>query len=85
MGCGTRRFGNSTEGFVAHAQKMAGLFAICIVIWAATGFGGFWPGWVLLFGGLSLGNHARRVYGGRRDDELDTRYDPDFDSEYERL
>jgi hypothetical protein len=66
---------------------MAGIFAVCVAIWAVSGFGTFWPLWVLLFGGLSLGRHARRVYGGRRDDELDRYdgYDPDFDPEYERL
>jgi hypothetical protein len=92
MGCAAARHGErhgwrdeSTEAFIAHAQKMAGIFAVCVAIWAVGGFGAFWPGWVLLFGGLSLGRHARRVYGGPRDNEFDPPYDPDFDPQYERL
>lgn len=59
-----RQYGDSKAEFVAHAQKTATLFFIVVMIWAATGFGAFWPAWVLLFAGLKLGNHARRVYGG---------------------
>ena len=36
---------------------------ICLTIWALSGFGAFWPGWVLLVCGLRLANHARRVFG----------------------
>jgi hypothetical protein len=67
-GCGVRRSGDSKEAFIQHAQKMAGVFVVVLFIWAVTGFGAFWPGWVLLFGGLKLGNHARRVYGGGADE-----------------
>jgi hypothetical protein len=27
---------------------------VCIAIWAATGAGSFWPGWVLLFTGIAF-------------------------------
>lgn len=32
---------------------------ICVGIWALIGGGYFWPGWVLLFGGVDI---ARRAY-----------------------
>jgi hypothetical protein len=70
-GCGVRRYGDSKEAFIRHAQKMAGVFMVVLFIWAVTGFGAFWPGWVLLIGGLKLGNHARRVYGGTHIDDPD--------------
>jgi hypothetical protein len=68
MGC---RYDNTSEGFVAHAQKAAGILFVVLAVWALTGFGGFWPGWVLLFLGLSLGKHARQVYGRDRADEFE--------------
>jgi hypothetical protein len=71
------RYDNTREGFIAHAQKSAVLFAIVLGIWALTGFVGFWPGWVLLFCGLKLGAHARRVYsvGPLSDDDADEQAD----------
>jgi hypothetical protein len=67
------RSDNTRQGFIAHAQKSAVLFAIVLGIWAVTGFMGIWPVWVLLFCGLKLGAHARRVYSGGSftDDDAD--------------
>jgi len=83
-GCGSRRVndrvsdhggrehgGRDREAFIEHAQKTAAVFVIVLVVWAASGFGYFWPGWVLLFLGLKLGNHARRAYGGSAADDPD--------------
>lgn len=32
---------------------------VCVGIWALTGAAYFWPGWVILFGGIDI---ARRAY-----------------------
>lgn len=56
------KYEDSHRGFVQHAQKAAAVVLVCLFIWAATGFGYFWPVWVMLFVGLGLGGHARRVY-----------------------
>ncbi len=61
MGC-SRQYDDTTEGFLAHAQKTGTIFFISLMIWALAGFGYFWPAWVLLFCGVKLGAHARRVY-----------------------
>lgn len=73
MGC--RRYADTQQAFIAHAQKAAGIFFITLVVWALSGAGYFWPGWVLLVMGLKLGNHARRVYGGGRVDDADADYE----------
>jgi hypothetical protein len=62
---GCSKYADTKESFIAHAQKVAGIFMVTLVIWALTGTGVFWPGLVLLGLGLKLGLHARRVYGGR--------------------
>ncbi|HZQ26940.1 MAG TPA: hypothetical protein VFA94_04490 [Acidimicrobiales bacterium] len=59
---GCRQYGNTHRDFVAHAQRAGGIVLLCMAIWAFTGFGSFWPVWVLLFLGLRLANHARHVY-----------------------
>lgn len=51
------------RAFVAHAQRSGTVALLCVAIWMATGFGYFWPGWVLLFLALRLGIFASRVYG----------------------
>ena len=74
--CTARRYGSSHEGFVQHAQRVGTVVLICVVVWAATGFGTFWPLWVALFLGVKLAAHARLAYQDRddeafeRDDEL---------------
>ena len=67
-GCSSH-YDNSHRGFVQHAQKLGTILAICLVVWALTGFMGFWPMWVALVLGIKLAGHARRVYG--RDNERD--------------
>jgi hypothetical protein len=44
---------------VAYVIVNAGL----IGIWAATGAGYFWPGWVLLGWGIGLAMHAWTTFG----------------------
>lgn len=44
---------------------------ICVGIWVLTGANYFWPGWVILFGGIDI---ARRAYTtfANPPDELET-------------
>jgi hypothetical protein len=69
MGAGCGKYDDSHRGFVKHAQKAAGIVFVCLLVWAVSGFGYFWPVWVVAGLGLALAGHARRVYGGRDDRE----------------
>jgi hypothetical protein len=62
------------RSFMWHAQRYGGVVLVCLVVWALSGFGYFWPAWVIVIGGLKLGFHARRAYG--RSDDWD---DDDID------
>ena len=53
----------TTRGFIERAQHFGMLVLICVVIWAASGGGSFWPVWVIAFGGLSLARRAYRTFG----------------------
>ena len=48
---------------------------ICVGIWALTGAAYFWPGWVILFGGVDIARRAYTTYANPPDppelDELD--------------
>jgi uncharacterized membrane protein YccC len=46
-----------------HASRVGTIVFVCLAIWLLTGAGYFWPGWVLAFGVLRIGVHARDVYG----------------------
>ena len=46
-----------------HASRVGTIVFACLAIWLLTGAGYFWPGWVLAFGILRIGIHARDVYG----------------------
>ena len=46
-----------------HASRVGTIVVLCLAIWLLTGAGYFWPGWVLAFGILRIGVHARDVYG----------------------
>ncbi len=35
---------------------------VCVVIWAVSGGGGFWPAWVILVGGLLIARQAYRTF-----------------------
>jgi 4-hydroxybenzoate polyprenyltransferase len=67
------RADSNQRSFMWHAQRYGGAVLICLAIWALSGFGYFWPAWVIVIGGLKLGFHARSVYGSNRyyDDDLD--------------
>src|SRR5437660_8805742 len=64
------RADRNQRSFMWHAQRYGGIVLLCLVIWALTGFGYFWPAWVIVIGGLKLGFHARSVYGNRWDGDL---------------
>jgi len=49
--------------FVARAMKFGCVLTVCVAVWLLGGAGYFWPGWVLLVGGLGLGKAAREAYG----------------------
>lgn len=71
------------RSFMSHAQRYGGVVLLCLVVWALSGFGYFWPAWVIVIGGLKLGFHAREAYGGRYDDDLSD-LDRDFDRDDHR-
>lgn len=52
----------ANRGFVAHAQVYVLVNALLIGIWAASGFGSFWPIWPILGWGLGVGLHAAGTY-----------------------
>jgi hypothetical protein len=39
------------------------IFAVCVVVWAANGGNGFWPGWVAIFVLVPLIRNGWRLYG----------------------
>jgi hypothetical protein len=48
-------------------------FLICVLIWAATGAGSFWPVWLLIPAAIGIGGGLWRAYGpasGLTDEEL---------------
>jgi hypothetical protein len=51
------------HSLMRHASKMGTIVVVCLAIWLITGAGYFWPAWVLAFGILRVGVHARDVYG----------------------
>jgi hypothetical protein len=42
---------------------------VCVAVWAATGAGAFWPGWVLLGTGIAFAVFLIRFVLGVEDDE----------------
>lgn len=66
MLCHPNRFRHVAEtpaGFVERAQHFGMLIVVCVVVWAVTGAGSFWPIWVIAFGGLGLAKRAYRTFG----------------------
>ena len=55
----------AAAGVRIHAYTTALVDAIVLVVWAAAGFGSFWPGWVIVATGLVLALHAVRSLRGR--------------------
>lgn len=47
------------RSFQTEAFAFVTGLVVCLGIWSLTGAGYFWPGWVLLFGGIDI---ARRAY-----------------------
>ncbi|MDQ6729960.1 MAG: DUF1707 domain-containing protein [Actinomycetota bacterium] len=71
-----------TRRLIQETGGAAGLFVLCVVIWAASGahHGQFWPGWVLIVVALSLVRSAWALYGPAPDldaveGQLDARRD----------
>lgn len=53
-----------TRELVQQTGAGLGLFALCVLIWAASGAnGGFWPVWVLFVPLLPLVRNGWRLYG----------------------
>ena len=57
--------------FKAHVVAYCAVNAMLIAIWALTGAGYFWPGWVLLGMGVGLVLHAWNVFFRRPITEAD--------------
>jgi hypothetical protein len=49
--------------FSAHAAVFVLVNLLCLFIWAAAGFGYFWPVWVFGPWGFALGVHAWATWG----------------------
>jgi hypothetical protein len=54
-----------TRRLIQETGGAAGLFVLCVVIWAASGVhrGQFWPGWVLIVVLLSMIRNGWALYG----------------------
>ena len=52
-----------------QAASAAATEGVCVAVWAATGAGSFWPGWVALALGLGLVGRARRAFAPVLDDD----------------
>lgn len=55
----------SRRGFVPHLLAFVLVNAILIAIWATTGHGFFWPGFVIGFWGIGLVMHAWAAFVSR--------------------
>jgi fatty acid desaturase len=42
------------------------VIAVCVIIWAVSGAGSFWPGWVMLGFGIALFASGWNAYGPRQ-------------------
>jgi signal transduction histidine kinase len=49
---------NLDRGFAIHAGVWLSLLGFLVGAWAASGFGYFWPMWVVLLAAVALGPHA---------------------------
>ena len=49
--------------FGLHVATYLLINVFLVIVWLMSGHGYFWPGWVLAFGILRIGIHARDVYG----------------------
>ena len=58
--------GGMEKAFQAHASIFVLVNLFLIAIWAAAGFGYFWPIWPILGWGLGVGIHAWATYNLRR-------------------
>ena len=68
-----RRHILAKRDFGSHLTIYLIVNAFLIVIWAVTGHGYFWPGWVLAGWGLALVLHARETFWRRpvTDEDID--------------
>ena len=51
--------------FRRHLITYAAVNGFLVVIWAMSGYGHFWPVWVILGWGIGLARHAWCAYGVR--------------------
>jgi len=61
------------QDFGSHLLVYVVINALLIVVWATTGAGYFWPGWVLAGWGVALVFHARETFwrGPITEEEID--------------
>lgn len=55
------------QGFYSYLATFVFVNAVSIIVWAITGAGYFWPGWVLLGTGIGLFWTAWGTFGARKD------------------
>jgi hypothetical protein len=51
------------QDFAIHLASYLAVNALCVIIWAVTGGGEFWPGVLLVAWGIGLALHAWSVFG----------------------
>jgi Domain of unknown function (DUF1707) len=77
-----------TRRLVQETGGAAGLFVVCVVIWATSGahHGQFWPGWVLIVVALSLVRNTWALYGPAPDlDSVERQLDARRQSRAQRI
>jgi fatty acid desaturase len=48
------------------AATAAFVITVCVIVWAVSGAGSFWPGWVMLGFGIALFASGWHAYGPRQ-------------------
>jgi signal transduction histidine kinase len=61
-----RHDGRFSRGVILHEGVALSLLAFLVGVWAASGFGTFWPIWVLVAFAITLAGHLALEYASRR-------------------
>ena len=67
-----RRIKNRRD-FIMHLGAFVIVNAMFVGIWAFSGAGNFWPGWIMLFWGVAVAFHGWWAFFGQPVSERDVR------------